>query len=398
MKKLLLTLVLLAIPSISTAADGDGKFPLWSSTQSLPVAEDIATLKDVKFHVIKRWDKSQDGYTFLHGVGLGWHKGKLYASIGHNKGNENTVTEEAQFCVSADGGESWGELGVIDDGDEANLAVSHGVFLSHEGKLWAFQGAYYGKMQRVHTRAYTLDEVTGKWAKHGIVIRDGFWPMNQPVQMEDGNWIMPGFSAGPYSNGKVFPAAVAISHGSDLSRWDYVEIPTADRVEKMWGESSIWTDGKRVFSIARYGGEAVALVALSDDYGRSWSESNVSNLPMATSKPASGTLSTGQRYLVCTTARNNGGQRTPLTIAVSNPGENALSKVFVIRRSMHQGYPGESAEKLSLSYPCAVEHDGHLYVGYSNNGGRRGNLNSAELAVIPIRSLQSDGFDSNSLK
>ena len=29
-----------------------------------------------------------------------------------------------------------------------------------------------------------------------------------------------------------------------------------------------------------------------------------------------------------------------------------------------------------------------LNVGYSNNGGRRGNLNSAELAIIPIRSLQ----------
>jgi hypothetical protein len=34
-----------------------------------------------------------------------------------------------------------------------------------------------------------------------------------------------------------------------------------------------------------------------------------------------------------------------------------------------------------------MEYDGNLYVGYSNNGGRRGNLNSAELAVIPIKSL-----------
>jgi hypothetical protein len=36
--------------------------------------------------------------------------------------------------------------------------------------------------------------------------------------------------------------------------------------------------------------------------------------------------------------------------------------------------------------PCA---SGKLYVGYSNNGGRRGNLNSAELAVIPIESLMT---------
>lgn len=362
-------------------------FPLWEDTQALPIAEDIPTLQDVTLHVIKKWDQKGDGYTFLHGVGLGWHKGKLYASIGHNKGAENTVTEEAQYRVSNDGGRTWSELRVIDSGDEDNLAVSHGVFLSHAGKLWAFHGAYYNKMEKIHTLAYTLDEETGQWVKHGVVIRNGFWPMNQPVKMQDGNWIMPGISAGRYSSNRVFPAVVAISRGDDFTKWNYVEIPTVAGIDRMWGESAIWMDGKRVFNVARYGGGASALVAVSEDYGRTWSPSRISNLPMATSKPAAGTLSTGQRYLICTTAKNNGGQRTPLTIAVTRPGENIFRKVFVIRRSQHADHPGESADRLSLSYPCAIEHDGHLYVGFSNNGGRRGNLNSAEMAVIPVAEL-----------
>jgi len=363
-------------------------FPLWDESQPLPTAADIPSLQDVTFEVIKKWDQKADGYTFLHGVGLGWHKGKLYASIGHNKGAENTVSEEAQYRVSSDNGRTWSKLRVIDAGDEADLAVSQGVFLSHKGNLWAFHGAYHNKMERIHTRAYSLDEETGQWIKHGVVIRNGFWPMNQPIRMDDGNWIMPGISAGPYSNQRVFPAAVAISHDDDLTRWDYVEIPTAEGIERMWGESAIWVDGKRVFNVARYGGGAVALGAVSEDYGRTWTASRLSNLPMATSKPAAGTLSTGQRYLICTTAKNNGGKRTPLTIAVSRPGENTFSQVLVIRRSRHDGKPGESAENLSLAYPYAAEHDGSLYVGYSNNGGRRGNLNSAELAIIPIKTLQ----------
>ncbi|WP_417733038.1 exo-alpha-sialidase [Rosistilla oblonga] len=363
-------------------------FPIWDKASPLPVAADIPTLKGVKFHVIKKWDREADGYTFLHGVGLGWHKNKLYASIGHNKGAENTVSEEAQYRVSEDQGQTWSELRVIDAGEEPDLAVSHGVFLSHAGKLWAFHGAYYGKMQKIHTRAYSLDEATGKWDPHGIVIRDGFWPMNQPEKMDDGNWIMPGISAGPYSNNKIFPAAVAISRGDDFTKWDYVEIPTGEGIDRMWGESANFVDGNRVFNIARYGGGASALVAVSENYGRTWTPSRISNLPMATSKPVAGTLSTGQRYLICTTARNNGGRRAPLTIAVTAPGETVFQKVFVIRRSQHPGEPGESADSLSLSYPCAIEHDGHLYVGYSNNGGRRGNLNSAELAIIPIASLQ----------
>jgi len=37
--------------------------------------------------------------------------------------------------------------------------------------------------------------------------------------------------------------------------------------------------------------------------------------------------------------------------------------------------------------PYAVEYQGKLYVGYSNNGERKASNNSAELAVIPTRKL-----------
>ncbi len=383
--------VLLVMSSISVAAlhaAENAHVPLWDETRPLPTAAELPALRGVRFQVIKRWDQAFDGYTFLHGVGLAWHKNRLYASIGHNRGEENTVTEEAQYRVSEDAGETWSPLQVIDAGEEENLAVSHGVFLSCQGTLWAFHGGYYHWMEQIHTRAYSLDESTGQWKKHGVIIRDGFWPMNQPVKMPDGNWILPGISAGPYSGDKIFPAAVAISHGDDFTKWDFIEIPVAEGIRQMWGESAIWLDGPRIFNIARYGGAAAALLAISEDSGRSWTPSRISNLPMATSKPAAGTLSTGQHYLICSTASDNRGQRTPLTIAVTRPGENLFCKVFVIRESQQPLEPGESADHLSLAYPCAIEHNGHLYVGYSNNGGRRGNLNSAELAVIPVDQLR----------
>ncbi|HBJ83689.1 MAG TPA: cycloinulo-oligosaccharide fructanotransferase [Verrucomicrobiales bacterium] len=361
-------------------------FPLWDERVKLAEAKDLPVLDGVEFHVIKKWDKEADGYTFLHGVGLVWHKGKLYASIGHNKGAENTVSEEAQYRVSEDGGKTWSELRVIDAGEEIDLAVSHGVFLSHAGKLWAFHGAYYGKMERIHTRAYSLDEATGQWVKHGVVLENGFWALNQPVKMDDGNWIMPGISAGPYSNTGTFPAAVAISHGDDFTKWDFVSIPVHEGL-RMWGESSIIVDGPNVLNIARYAAKPLALISKSTDHGRTWSTMGESNLPMTTSKPAAGLLSTGQRYLVCTNAANNGGKRFPLTIAVSKPGSPLLSQVFVIRHAEHSG-PGESNPKAALSYPCATEHEGKLYIGFSNNGGRGGNHNSAEMAVIPVERLK----------
>jgi len=155
----------------------------------------------------------------------------------------------------------------------------------------------------------------------------------------------------------------------------------------MWGESSIIVDGSQITNIARYGGAPLALAAKSADHGRTWTPSVESNLPMATSKPCSGRLSNGQRYLICSTTADGGGRRSPLTIAVSRPGENTFSKVFVIRHAVFEEGPGESHRHAALSYPYAVEYQGKLYVGYSNNGERNGNNNSAELAVIPLGSL-----------
>jgi hypothetical protein len=355
---------------------------LWTGS-ALPKTSEAEVLKDVHFHVIKKYERKVDGYGFLHGVALAWHKGRLYASFGHNKGSENTLTEEGRYCVSEDGGKTWSKVQTVDVGiDEDDLAVSHGVFLSHGETLWAFLGSFHGTRKGVHTRAYTLNEETGQWQPQGTVIRDGFWPMTEPVKMDDGNWIMPGFIVGQGN-----PAAVAISAGDDLKKWNTVIIPRAAGVRNMWGESSIFVDGPRVTNVARYGGKALALAASSSDYGKTWTPSAESNLPMASSKPCSGVLTNGQRYLICSTTADGGNRRSPLTIAVSKPGENTFSKVFVIRHALFEDGPGESDPRAALSYPYAIEYQGKLYVGYSNNGQRHGNNNSAELAVIPIEKL-----------
>jgi hypothetical protein len=258
-------------------------------------------------------------------------------------------------------------------------------------------GSYRGTMVGIHTRAYRLNETTSEFEKLGVVVEGGFWPMQEPIRMDDGNWIMAGISAGGDAPaGGKNPAAVAISHGDDFLKWDLVPIPQVSGLGRVWGESTVVVEGKRITNLSRYGAEASALTATSEDYGRTWTQMRPSNLPMATSKPYAGVLSTGQRYLVCSTSADGGGRRAPLTLAVGRPGETQFSKVFVIRHAVFPEGPGESHERVSLSYPYAVEHNGHLYVGYSNNGanvGRIGegrelwNNNSAELAVIPIAEL-----------
>jgi hypothetical protein len=356
-----------------------------SSGPALPKASEAPVLEGVQFHVIKKQRPDTDGCNWTLGVGLVWHKDKLYASYGFNKGAENTATEEAHVRTSSDGGKTWGEPTVMDHG-EGNLGVSHGVFLSRYDELWAFQGAFYDHFQRTHTRAYVLNETTGDWTPKDVVVDQGFWPMQEPQKMADGNWIMAGARvAFGYDGIEGHLPAVAISHGDDFTRWDLVVIPVAPNLGRVWGESTVIVEGQRITNIARYGAKALALAATSDDYGRTWTPAAPSNLPMATSKPYAGTLSTGQRFLVCTTTGDSGGRRSPLTIAVSRPGEAVFSKVFVVRRSIFPEGPGVSDPRVDFSYPYAVEHEGKLYVGYTHKSHA-----ANELAVIPLATLRGE--------
>ena len=360
-------------------------FKLWEGGP-VPKSSQLPLLGGVEFYVVKPRVPDTDGYNWLHGAAIVRHKGALYVSFGHNKGSENTATEVANGRTSTDGGKTWGPLFTIDDGD-ADLAVSHGVFLAHQGKLWAFHGSFYGRMNKVHTRAYVLDDETGRWRPKGVVAEDGFWPMQEPRKMDDGNWIMAGISVKGGIGGTDDPAAAAVSHGDDLTRWTVVAVPKQPQMQ-MWGESAVIVDGAEVLVIARYR-KPVALVAFSGDYGRTWTQIRPGNLPMAASKPYAGVLSTGQRYLIGTTTADSGNRRSPLTIAVGRPGEKVFFKIYCIRDAVHDG-PGESDPGCRLSYPYAAEYDGKLYVVYSNDGARGGNRNSAELAVIPVEALRAD--------
>ena len=99
-----------------------------------------------------------------------------------------------------------------------------------------------------------------------------------------------------------------------------------------------------------------------------------SNLPMTDSKPYAGVLSNGRNYLICSCAADIK-KRNPLTIALTEKGENEFSKIYCIHSNK------------CLSYPYAIEACGKLYVAFSSNTDGA-NRNSAKLAIIDIEDLQ----------
>jgi len=367
--------------SIARADEGPSPFLLWDPSKPIPKRNELPPIEGLRFCIVKERRPEIDGYRWLHGAAIVRHIGILYTSWGHNRGEENTVTEIVQGRRSTDDGRTWLPIEMIAAGD-TERGVSHGVFLSHERTLWAFLSSFTGPRRDTRMQAYVLDEQAGRWERRPITIGKGFWPMAEPLKMDDGNWIMAGITVA-----SKYPAAVAISHGDDLANWEVVEIPQAEALGRMWGESAVIVESAEVTCIARYGAKGLALASASKDYGRTWTPMRESNLPMTPAKPYAGILSTGQRYVIGTICADAGMRRTPLSIAVSAPGRRQFSKIYRIADTPKG--TNLSGNQPHLSYPYALEYDGRLYVIYSA-ALVPGNQNNAELAIIPVDALTAD--------
>lgn len=397
LKYFILSVVLMLFYSFSSAQSKKDFqiYQLWTGGQ-IPAKAELKELKHVKFRTIKKFEPEVDGYRFLHGVAIARYQDQWVVTFGHNKGAENTGSEEAQSMFSKNG-KNWGPLITIAN-PSGDQAVSHGVLLNDKNTLWSFNACFKNIMKEMQTNAYSWDNENKKWVLRGKAVADGFWPLQQPLKMENGEWIM----AGAYFGKKGTVPAVAICKEDNFLHW---EVKTISTPVNVWGECTVIPDGANVLLISRSSNgtprfkgysHPLAWVSLSKDYGHTWSELQPANLPMAASKPYAGILSTGQRYLIGTTTADSKNARRPLTIAVSKPGENTFSKIYCIRKAVHKKGKVESDPKASLAYPYAIEYKDHLYVVYSNSGGRGGsdrsqwNNNSAELAIIPVKELKAE--------
>ena len=351
-------------------------YNIWKSEAVLPKVSELTKLKAERI-TIKPFEPETDGYIFLHGVALAKFKGKLYCAWAHNKVQENSGDEEVNYAVSNDNGKTWSGCITGNMNPEKGIAVSHGVFLTQGESMYFFAPQFIGQLgaEMMRMGAYVFDESEDKFRYLGVVLDERFWPMCEPILLENGNYIIPGIYVASDYWSPDNTAAVAISHGADIMHWDMVKVKPAAGV-KVWGECTLTVDGSHCQMYCREHSEKfVALYAESFDFGTTWSELDISDLPMIESKPYAGTLSTGQRYLICSCAKGIK-ERNPLTIALAEKGEEQFSKIYTIESSA------------ILSYPYAIETDGKLYVAYSSTTEGY-NRNSAELSIIDIANLTS---------
>ncbi|MCA9230376.1 MAG: exo-alpha-sialidase [Planctomycetales bacterium] len=358
----------------SSAPQASQPYVLWTG---LPISNDAEQIPFVeKMHHRTIHQAAADGYRFLHGAAIVEHQGAFYASWANSPNDENGPHETLQCRRSLDNGKTWSDLQIIGPGFEGPERHSHGILLSHQGELWSI-GARFGigapgrKFSGLCAEAFVLDEDDDQWRSRGIAMQN-CWPYDQPVRMEDGNWITGG-------QDKDGLPVVAVSHGDDVSRWRTISIPYPQRLEPAFAETTVWADADQVLAVIR-GGGGVAWVSLSNDCGQTWSLATESNFPMPRAKAYLARLSNGQLYLL-----SNFKNRDTLVISAGRPGDRTLSRMWRIRhgKSPAPRFPGFAKSK-QWSYPYGYEHDGKLYVVYSIGKEDCG------MSILDIDSLKVD--------
>lgn len=359
-------------PSSNNVETTSSRFTLWTDP---PIPDDLNTIPfvpELRHQTIHR--ATADGFKFLHGAAIVHHNGMLFANWANSPTNENGPHETLQGRRSKDGGKTWSSLKVIGPGFQSEECHSHGVLFEHQGQLWTIcarfgagtPGRHFPGLQ---SEAFVLNDKTNQWESQGIVMKN-CWPYDEPVQLANGNFI----SGGQDKDGLP---VVAISHGEDLTKWDTVAIPYEPQLKPGFAETTVEVVNDQVMAVIR-GGRGEAWVATSNDFGRTWSKAQASNMPMPRAKAYLGKLSTGQLYLV-----SNLKNRHTLVISVGQTGEKTLSKMWRIRHGKSEAprFPGRAKSK-QWSYPYGYEHNDNLYVVYSIGKEDCG------LTILPLGSLK----------
>lgn len=322
----------------------------------------------------------EDGYRFSLGASIIHFQGVWIAAYLQSALKENDDRSRFVCKYSFDHCESWSVAHVIAD-TEGEYGRSHGVLYRDGDTLYAFcprarfNGTDRFAEHNFSMEAYVFSPSDLTWSPCGVALDDGFWPLCEPMRLQNGDVLIAGLEC----KGTHQPA-VAIAKGSDLAHFEMIQLPNPDGL-RTWGETTVLDCGEKLVALVRSHPTAgLVLVSRSRDFGRSWSPLAYTGQLATDSKLYAGHLSDGRRYLVCNIGASDllpsdRSRRTMAILIGEGSDPTRFERAYLIRH----GFDAPAKYfKSQWAYPYAVEEDGFLYVIYTKH------KEETELAIIPL--------------
>ena len=385
----LLSLTVTILTAASVLAEENKPFLTpWPEEVPFPTRAEL-TFPEGCEHFIVHDSEADPVYKFLHETAVGFCGDELVVGWYHNPEKELSGKTFQRARRSRDGGKSWSDPEIVMDRDNDKGLMYVGLqFVEKDGVFYAVSNQESGAEKPVDALLLDYDKTAKRWNEIGP-IAPRFLSMQQPMKMDDGDWVVAGsYNPTPGEVNGIMPC-VYVSRGDDFTQpWRRYLIDT--EFVNIFAETAVIPDGANLMAVTRREDTPFPNFYVSGDFGRTWERIVNETFPTSSTKYAGGRLSDGTRYLIYNHPdfeRDENGRvkpetmnrdRSMLAIALAKPGEKTFTRIYKISD------PSTPTRQVLSHYPCAVERDGKLYISYT--GKHR--LRNAGLTVVPMDSLR----------
>jgi hypothetical protein len=285
------------------------------------------------------------------------HDGKFWCMWSCGPVVEDVPTQHVRYATSNDG-LTWSAPQMLSGMPEEGRAYIARDFWVRDGEFLGLAASYKGKGafgvdKDLKLVAFVWDKPSGTWKPKGQLYENAINNF-APQKLSTGEWMTTRRDA-------RFNVSMLIGGVKALDDWRAV--PVVDRMvairESKFSpdEPVCWElpDGLLVGAIRDNGGSQRLFRTFSKDHGQTWSMPEKTNYPNATSKLF--TLQTSRGYRVLISNANPVVGRREMHLAVSEDG-------LTFTRMAKLDIPSQKAT--TFQYPHAIEHDGYLFIAFSN--------------------------------
>lgn len=296
-------------------------------------------------------------FNFLHEAAIIKFKDVLYASWYACPKSElhgyTPICEKRSY----DDGKTWTEQQIIADDKSEKIMYCPPVYGICEGKLYMLINQMVAPDHIHSLDLYLLNEQTDKF--------DFLWSRPIPfklntniVVLPNGKLMLPG-RMGRLDGFPNTPAVLISDSGKIDSEWRLVKIAEngdlPDGKCLVHPEISVICNDNILYMFCRNDQREPSLLYISKDFGESWSNAHIHDIPLRGVKIYSGTLSDGRHYLIGNIDEYD---RSKLAIYFSKKGKMLFDKYIVLSSKNAPCLYNANA----CHYPCAYEADGKLYI------------------------------------